>query len=132
MRGIRTTVESGHYCRLPPATETGAGHDHGASPNPGSSGFDSYQASSQSPLPSGGRYGNGVTYSRARTAVILGMLGIVPFSVLTGIPAVFLGLRALRDIKASEGTLKGRGAAWCAIVLGVISVLVFAAFLAHM
>ena len=63
-------------------------------PNPGSSGFDSYQASSQSPLPSGGRYGNGVTYSRARTAVILGMLGIVPFSVLTGIPAVFLGLHA--------------------------------------
>ena len=100
-------------------------------PNPGTSGYDSYEASSQSPLPSN-RYGNGVTYSRARTAVILGLLSIVPFSIRAGIPAIFLGLRALRDIKASEGTLRGRGAAWCAVVLGVISVVVFAAFVAHM
>ena len=98
--------------------------------NPGSTGFDGYKASSQSPLPDGA-YGNGVTYSRARTAVILGLLGIVPFSILTGIPAIYVGIRALKDIKASGGALKGRGAAWCAIVLGVVSVLVFAAVIAR-
>jgi hypothetical protein len=47
---------------------------------------------------------------------MLGLLSIVPFSILAGIPAIFLGLRALRDIKASEGTLRGRGAAWCGVV----------------
>ncbi len=98
--------------------------------NPGSAGFDGYRPSSQSPLPDGAQ-GNGATYSRARTAVILGLLSILPFSILTGIPAIYVGVRALKDIKASGGALQGRGAAWCAIVLGVVSVLVFAAVIAR-
>lgn len=98
--------------------------------NPGSAGFPGYTAASQSPLPEG-KNGNGATYSRARNAVILGILSILPFSVLTGIPAIFLGVRALRDIERSEGALQGRAAAVCAIVLGVISVLVFTALVAR-
>jgi hypothetical protein len=94
------------------------------SPNPGSSGFEGYTPSASSPLPDGGA-ATGTTYSRARTAVILGILSLLPFSILAGIPAIVLGVLALRDIGASDGTLRGRGAAWCAIAMGVVSVLVF-------
>lgn len=93
------------------------------SSNPGSSGFEGYTPSAHSPLPDGGA-ATGVTYSRARTAVVLGILGLLPFSILAGIPAIVLGVLALRDIGASDGALRGRGAAWCAIAMGIVSVLV--------
>jgi hypothetical protein len=59
--------------------------------------------------------------SRARTALTLGLLSLV-FSVLTGIPAIWFGQKALRRINAANGTLKGRWAAWTGIVLGCLSV----------
>lgn len=64
------------------------------------------------------------TESRARNALLLGVLAI-PFSILTGVPAIFVGAHALRRIEASAGALKGRGMAWCGIVLGVGSVIAF-------
>lgn len=97
----------------------------------GSSGFSGYAPSSHSPLPAG-QDGNGATYGRARNAVVLGVLSMLPFSIVAGIPAIVLGTRALRDIKASGGALQGRGAAWCGIVMGAISIVVFIALFARL
>ena len=62
------------------------------------------------------------------TVLILGVLA-VPLSILTGIPAIVVGAHALRIIDASGGTLKGRGTAWCGIVLGCLSIIGFLAIL---
>lgn len=74
-------------------------------------------------------YPPGVIYSRARNALILGVLAI-PLSVLAGIPAIVMGTHAKRTIDASEGSLRGRGAALTGIVLGWLSVVICVAFLA--
>jgi len=74
------------------------------------------------------KYPAGKIYGRARNALILGILAI-PFSILTGIPAIVVGAHALKIIDTSEGVLKGRGTAWCGIVLGCLSVAAFLAFL---
>jgi len=58
--------------------------------------------------------------ARARTALTLGLLSLV-FGVLTGIPAIWFGQKALRHIKAADGTLRGRWAAWTGILLGCLS-----------
>lgn len=70
----------------------------------------------------------GPNYFRSRHAIVLGVLGIVPLSVLAGIPAIVVGVQALREINASEGTLKGRGGAWAGIILGCLSVVMLAVF----
>ena len=59
--------------------------------------------------------------SRARTALTLGLLSLL-FGVLTGIPAIWFGQKALRRINAADGALKGRWAAWTGIVLGCVGV----------
>jgi hypothetical protein len=73
-------------------------------------------------------YPSGTIYSRARNALILGILAI-PLSILTGIPAIVVGVHALRIIDASDGALKGRRTAWAGIVLGCLSVAAFIAVL---
>jgi hypothetical protein len=60
---------------------------------------------------------------RARTALTLGLISLL-FGVLTGIPAIVVGHRALARIDAADGALKGRWAAWTGIVLGVVSIAV--------
>ena len=72
-------------------------------------------------------YPAGATYSRARNALILGILAI-PLSIVAGIPAIVMGVHAKRTIDASEGTLGGRAAALAGIVLGSLSVVVLVAF----
>jgi len=57
--------------------------------------------------------------TRARTALTLGIASLV-VGVLAGIPAVWYGRKALLHIEASDGALRGRGAAWTAIALGVV------------
>ena len=64
--------------------------------------------------------------SRARTALTLGLLSLL-LSVLTGIPAIWFGWKALQHINAADGALKGRWAAWTGIVLGCLSVAVIIA-----
>jgi hypothetical protein len=92
-----------------------AGYGYSAGPPPG--------------LPSpDDKYAPGATHHRAKKALILGLLGIFPLSILAGVPAVYVGVRALREIKASEGDLGGRPAAWCGIVLGSLSVAVFVGY----
>ena len=73
-------------------------------------------------------YPAGKIYSRARNALILGILAI-PLGILTGIPAIVVGVHALRIIDASEGALEGRRTAWSGIVLGGLSVAAFIAIL---
>lgn len=73
------------------------------------------------------QYAAGAMDSRARNAVILGILGLFPLSVVAGVPAIILGARALQRINASEGALRSRVAAWCAIVLGCLSIVGLAA-----
>jgi hypothetical protein len=59
--------------------------------------------------------------SRARTALTLGVISLL-FGVVTGIPAIWFGRKALAHIDAADGALKGRWAAWTGIVLGCLSV----------
>ena len=61
--------------------------------------------------------------SRARTALTLGLLSLL-LSVLTGIPAIWVGRKALIRINDADGALRGRWAAWTGIVLGCLSVVV--------
>jgi hypothetical protein len=64
--------------------------------------------------------------SRARTALTLGLLSLL-LSVLTGIPAIWVGVMALERISAADGARKGRWAAWTGIALGCLSVVVLCA-----
>ena len=57
--------------------------------------------------------------TRARTALTLGVLSLL-FGVLTGVPAIWVGRKALLHIDAAEGALKGRWAAWTGIALGCL------------
>jgi len=57
--------------------------------------------------------------SRARTALTLGVLSVL-FGVLTGVPAIWVGRKALLHIAAADGALKGRWAAWTGIALGCL------------
>jgi len=59
--------------------------------------------------------------SRARTALTLGLISLL-FGVLTGIPAIWVGRKALVRINAANGALRGRWAAWTGIGLGCLSV----------
>jgi hypothetical protein len=49
------------------------------------------------------------------------------FSILAGIPAIFVGAHSLRRLKA-DPALRGRGIAWAGIALGCLSVLAFVWF----
>lgn len=59
--------------------------------------------------------------SRARSALTLGVLSLV-LGVVTGVPAVWVGRKALAQIEAADGALRGRWAAWSGIVLGCVGV----------
>ena len=95
--------------------------------SPGTGGFaGGYSAGPHAGVPASGQDNRmpSATDSRARNALLLGVLAI-PFSILAGVPAIVVGAHALRRIEASAGTLKGRGPAWCGIVLGAVSVIAF-------
>ena len=66
------------------------------------------------------KYFEGLTYGRATNALWLGLASLVCCGLFTGIPAIYVGARALSDIEASRGRLIGRGTAWVGIVLGII------------
>jgi hypothetical protein len=55
------------------------------------------------------------TSGKAVTSLVLGLL---PVPVLTGIPAIILGIWALIDIRRQAGLLKGSGLAVCGIIFG--------------
>jgi hypothetical protein len=59
--------------------------------------------------------------SRARSALTLGLLSLA-FGFVTGVPAIWVGRKALIRINTSDGALRGRWAAWTGIALGCLSV----------
>ena len=58
--------------------------------------------------------------SRATTALVLGILSLLCFGLLTGIPAMVVARRATREIDSSQGRLAGRGLATAGFVTGLI------------
>jgi type II secretory pathway pseudopilin PulG len=54
--------------------------------------------------------------------LVLGILGVTCFSVLTGIPALILGIMALNRVNRSAGTLTGKGQSIAGIVMGSASI----------
>ncbi|MCW2780110.1 MAG: hypothetical protein JWR35_559 [Marmoricola sp.] len=76
----------------------------------------------QPPLPGPPGYGYRVpppNSSRATTALVLGILGLVACPLVLSIPAIVLGHRATNEIDASQGQLGGRGLASTGFWLGV-------------
>jgi hypothetical protein len=61
--------------------------------------------------------------SRAQNALTLGLLSLL-LGVLTGVPAIWVGRKALKHINAADGAPSGRWAAWTGIVLGCLGVVV--------
>jgi hypothetical protein len=66
------------------------------------------------------KYFEGLTYGRAWNAFWLGLASLFCCGLLAGIPAIYVGARALSDIEASRGRLRGRGLTWVGIILGVL------------
>ncbi|MFH0794382.1 MAG: DUF4190 domain-containing protein [bacterium] len=61
------------------------------------------------------------TSPKAIWSLVLGILGLVCFSILTGIPAIVLGILALKDIRRDPARLAGSGLAIAGIVVGALS-----------
>jgi hypothetical protein len=59
--------------------------------------------------------------SRARKALTLGLLSLF-LGIVTGVPAIWVGSKAVRHINAADGALRGRWAAWTGVVLGCLGV----------
>lgn len=64
------------------------------------------------------------TCTKATISLVLGILGLVCFGIFAGIPALILGILALKDIKKGEGSLAGSGMAIAGIVLGICSIVI--------
>jgi hypothetical protein len=99
--------------------------------NPGSAGFRQYPPGPHSgvdPDPNAQVVPDSMD-ARARTALTLGVFSLF-VGVLAGIPAIWVGSKALRHINRADGALKGRWAAWTGIALGSLGVvLTFALWL---
>jgi hypothetical protein len=80
--------------------------------------------------PADGVFADAPTDARARKALVLGILAIVPLSIVAGIPAIIMGVRALRAIRASGGYLRGVRTAWTGVLLGVLSFVILGSYLA--
>lgn len=60
---------------------------------------------------------------KATTALILGLVSFFMCGLFTGIPAIFLGFSARKEIRASQGRLSGDGLALAGIITGVLGTL---------
>ncbi len=67
---------------------------------------------------------------KAIFSLILGILAIVPFTIIAGIPAIILGHLAVRDINNSQGTRTGKGMAIAGLVMGYLSIFLLIAAIA--
>jgi hypothetical protein len=69
------------------------------------------------------------TSGRATTALVLGLMSLISFGFVLGIPAMVIGRRAQRDIRESQGRLGGEGLAtagfWTGLVGTIWSLLAF-------
>jgi type II secretory pathway pseudopilin PulG len=62
------------------------------------------------------------TDGKATGSLILGILSLLCFSFLAGIPAVILGHMSRKNIRLSMGRLKGDGMALAGLIMGYISI----------
>ncbi len=63
---------------------------------------------------------------KALWSLVLGILSIVAFGLIAGIPAIILGGSAKREIRAAGGMQGGAGLATAGVILGWISVAMIA------
>lgn len=77
-----------------------------------------------------GQYGQPVppvpsppTSSKATTSLILGVVSLFLCGFFTGIPAIFVGLSARKEIRRSNGALSGDGLALGGIITGILGTL---------
>jgi len=80
------------------------------------------------PPPPGFDYGEGapaVTAGKATGALACGIIGLLLCGVILGPVAIYLGTQAKKEIRSSNGRLKGEGMATAGIVMGVIAVIGF-------
>lgn len=79
------------------------------------------------PPPPGGAGGYGYGYAAPKTnqkaiwALVLGIVGLVCCGIFAGIPAIFLGNAAKKEIAASGGTQTGTGMAQAGFIIGIIA-----------
>lgn len=62
------------------------------------------------------------TENMAVVSMVLGILSMVAFSILAGIPAIIIGKQSRDNIRASNGRLSGDGMAQAGIIMGWVSV----------
>ncbi len=67
--------------------------------------------------------------SHATVALVVGIVSIFIFGIVLGAIAIFMGLRARKEIDDSNGSLTGRGQATAAIFLGAAAVVVWSVVL---
>jgi Domain of unknown function (DUF4190) len=63
------------------------------------------------------------TSGKATTSLVLGIVSMVCFGFLTGIPAIVVGMRARKEIRLSQGRTSGDGLALGGIITGIIGTL---------
>src|SRR5579864_7882169 len=63
------------------------------------------------------------TDGKAMASLILGILSILCFGLLTGLPAIILGHISRGNIEQSRGRLIGAGMALAGLILGYVSIL---------
>lgn len=63
------------------------------------------------------------TAGKATTSLVLGIISLLFCGLLLGIPAIFVGISARKEIRASNGRLGGEGLALGGIITGVIGTL---------
>jgi hypothetical protein len=59
---------------------------------------------------------------KATAAMVLGILSVLCFGILAGIPAIILGVMARKELAAMPPPRNGEGKAMAGIVLGGLSV----------
>ncbi len=72
------------------------------------------------PPPYGGYLAPPPNHGSAVTALVLGILSVVLCGFFTGIPAMVLGRRVVRDVRASGGTIGGEGLGQAGFWTGVV------------
>jgi hypothetical protein len=104
----------------PPPQQPPGGYTPPAAPPPGQppayGGQPAYgQPGYGAPVPAGPQ-----TAGKATTSLVLGIVSLVLCGLLLGIPAIFLGISARKEIRDSNGRLGGEGLALGGIITGVI------------
>jgi hypothetical protein len=93
----------------------------------------SYPPQGQYYPPQGQPYGQQApTDGKATTSLVLGILSVLCFGILTGIPAIILGHISRGNIRRSMGRLSGSGMAMAGLIMGYFSIFISLLFIASL